>query len=402
MSKSRSIRTIDFPLHEAAEAKNQRQIRRLLAVGRNIDEINHFGDSPLITAVFHQNAKATETLLIKGANPELTTKLSGSTALHIAVEQNAIDCVKLLLKFQANVNSRDKNKLTPIHLAALLNRSKILELLLKAGGNPNCKDNDQSRTPLHLATTKSNLECITILAEFGCELNATDCWGETALFNAVDNKATRLLLILGSDISITNKLGSTPITRNNNNAFQPGIALAFAEHTQNLLSAGLSVGQDNLNAFYQTTERFEFGIFANTRLIPNDHWSTLAIEFEKELELLCRYRVGERTYKYLLTAHPDKVASATKDEDLVTRYFSRTLSQTFPNYAWLIEFQYRQGVNRKVLTIIAEDKITEIIGASLPTLCIEKIISFLDNPNLRTLRQVSTKKPEQPRPEPHQ
>lgn len=92
--------------------------------------------------------------------------------------------------------------------------------------------------------------------EFGCDINSTDCWGESPIFDAQDSTTTEPLLLLGADVSIVNNAGGTAVTNHNLNALKPDLALCFAEHIQALLAVGFHVGESNLEAFIQTKDRY--------------------------------------------------------------------------------------------------------------------------------------------------
>lgn len=387
-----NIRETQFRLHAAAEANNCQEIKKLLKKGIDINEINNFGDTALVTATFNKNTKVVELLLKKKANTEIKTSLSQSTALHTAVQYNLKEIVYLLLQNNANVDSRDKKQLTPLHLAARLGDEAILKTLLEAGGNPNVRDNLQGQTPLHYATTCANLKNIILLVEFGCGINQVDYWDESPIFYARQPNIADLLLTLGADISITNKENKTAFTVNNCHSFSPSLALTFAEHTIKLQCANFPISEDNIEALLTTKDRFNSEIFGHTRLVNDQHWELFEQECLREILELKKLRVGKGNFYNFIGAHPDIVARATKDENLIKKYFNRTLILDFPHYAWLIELQYRQGINRSVKTIIGTKKINQLLGTKLPEACTEAILKFLDNPTLNILRQVSLKK----------
>lgn len=385
------MKGIKSDLHIAVETNNLRLIKRILREGGDVNEINAFGDTPLLTTIFHNNIEPAKILLRNAAQTDFKTKLSGSSVFHLVAEFDRSEFVDLLLHYNANSDSRDKYNLTPVHIASHFGHDNTLKKLLHAHANPNVREDLKQQTPLHLAAIRENKNCITILVESGGKINAKNCWGETPIFNTTNPSTIELFLKLGSDISITNKQGKTIVTRSNCNAFNPHLALVLAEHIQSLLAINLNINNQNLEAFYLTIERFESGIFSNTRLIADNHWVTKQLELDDELCKLKNHKVGIRSFKNLLNAHPDIVASATKDENLTRRYFARNLIQEFPNYAWLLEVQYRQGVNRKVLTSVAERKINILLGKTLPLPCTERILRFLENPILRILQRVSEK-----------
>ena len=80
----------------------------------------------------------------------------------------------------------------------------------------NTLDSDGS-TPLHCASWKGHLEVVTVLLEFGSNIqakNQNDHWGDTALHAAAHGNQKTVVEILvarGADINAVNANGRTPL-----------------------------------------------------------------------------------------------------------------------------------------------------------------------------------------------
>ena len=91
------------PIHDAVQAGDVAELKRLLASGVKVD----------------------------ARKPDCMTPLHWAGTSEIA---------KVLLKAGAKVNARDQSGLTPLHWAAFFDRAGVVEFLLKAGANAKAKD----------------------------------------------------------------------------------------------------------------------------------------------------------------------------------------------------------------------------------------------------------------------
>ncbi|KAJ4978494.1 hypothetical protein NE237_009274 [Protea cynaroides] len=97
------------------------------------------------------------------------------------------------------------NGWTRIHVAAAFDRTEeLLTLIRREEGGPldlDCRDRE-GRTPLHLAASRGNVECATLLIEMGADKDAKSQDGRTALYRAVangDRQMVALLIMMGVD-----------------------------------------------------------------------------------------------------------------------------------------------------------------------------------------------------------
>lgn len=131
------------------------------------------------------------------------------------IKNNEIDFVRKAIDLGININmSLDNNSVTPIHMASIANKGPIIELLIQNGANINGQDT-YSRTPLFFASYHGN----EAGAEAILKLNASIAIeNKNTKFNSLlaaayngHTNIVKLLVQYGVNINIQDQYGQTSL-----------------------------------------------------------------------------------------------------------------------------------------------------------------------------------------------
>lgn len=172
-------------------------------------------------------AEVVRILVESGSNLEKRDH-DGRTALALACMSNQFEIVEYLVLQGSDVNTSDNCGNTPLLHAinsGLCINSDIVTILLQAGANPN-QSNNYGLTPLITAIRRSSEHtldgCDTVnnLIEHNCNLNVYEydspICGENALHLAItrnQHRITEVLIRCGCDVNAINQNGYTALAR---------------------------------------------------------------------------------------------------------------------------------------------------------------------------------------------
>jgi ankyrin repeat protein len=147
----------------------------------------------------------------------------GLTPMANAIKHNRIDHLTVLLEAykeaKLDINTKDKNGYTILHLAVQSSEKVLMAILQCEGIDVNVQNADKNR-PLHyFCQAYKSPNCskpFKQLVDKGCEVNAQNKNGETALHKAIFNNSVRLLMVdlllkNGADVNILNNKGESAI-----------------------------------------------------------------------------------------------------------------------------------------------------------------------------------------------
>ncbi|XP_017786543.1 PREDICTED: E3 ubiquitin-protein ligase mib1-like [Nicrophorus vespilloides] len=201
----------DTLLHYAVFG-NHTEIIRLLAKNPYINKRNVHGQTPLHCAARYSSPECVKILLAAKAKHTCTDG-KGNTALHCAAIGSHNENLKMLIVAGADLEASNDRGCTALHLAAIHQAVPAAKILLEAGANPNCKRHLES-TPLHEAAQNPS-EILELLVKGGCEVNASNREGSTALHvlakSSVNVKHVKKLLRAGADPNMRECSGYTAL-----------------------------------------------------------------------------------------------------------------------------------------------------------------------------------------------
>lgn len=153
--------------------------------------------------------RLTYVALEKGANVNIRDTHDGDTPLHILIS-NARDpsyhhynreylreIFDLFLQHGADINAKNNESITPLHLATTCYMKDILHTLVIKGANINAVDYE-GKTPLHYAAEFHDIDLaeVMVLLEHGADIRVRDYSDNTPLHTAINMDRKYLALTL--------------------------------------------------------------------------------------------------------------------------------------------------------------------------------------------------------------
>ena len=136
---------------------------------------------------------------------DIDARLDGGLSfLHVAIMAHRTQMLQIILESGADTNRLDENSLTPLYLASSYGEIEIVDLLLRHGANVNLKGHNDI-TVLHAAAYSGNLEVLKLLLKYGADVNAKTTNGLTALDMASRQKMEKIVKFLENTYKDTNE-----------------------------------------------------------------------------------------------------------------------------------------------------------------------------------------------------
>ena len=137
-------------LHLAAREGEADRVRKRLAEGGYVDEVDMLGDTPFHKACRFGHLEAAQVLLQAGCRGD-AKDAKGWTGLHLCAANGHEDLASLLVRSGCvNINAQNELGDVPLHLAAYHQRSGIVEALLQHGAKRQIR-NEEGKTPKDVA-----------------------------------------------------------------------------------------------------------------------------------------------------------------------------------------------------------------------------------------------------------
>lgn len=195
-------------LHAAAANGDVETIRRELGRGATVDAVytdvdKHGlqGVTSLMLAAAYNHPEAARALLAAGAAVDARQPPLQSTALWFAAFHSAPEVAELLIESGASVNVADDQSRTPLYVASQGGCRQIVALLLANGADPNIRSS-LGDSAIWVASGPDRERIAQILADAGADLSFRDNLGRSVLLAAADRcNATLARLAMAAGLS---------------------------------------------------------------------------------------------------------------------------------------------------------------------------------------------------------
>ncbi len=141
-------------LMDAVNHNDAAAVKKLIAQGVNVSELDANQDAPLVIAAYKGYTDIVKLLLEAGADVTAVDPGMKATALHAAAYAGRAEAAKLLIAYHIDIDKQGPyNGYTALHDAIWQSNVETVEVLLNAGANLNLKSNS-GQTPLDFAKAK--------------------------------------------------------------------------------------------------------------------------------------------------------------------------------------------------------------------------------------------------------
>ncbi len=166
-----SFASAQSPLADAAMARDNEAVRRLLNAREDVNGAQADGATALHWAAYHGDTNLAELLLKAGADPDAANR-NGSTPMWLAASQGNAAMLETLLDGGADANEELPLGRRPLMLAARSGVVEAVQVLLDHGADPNAKESERGTTALMQAADQGHADVIALLVKNGADVAA--------------------------------------------------------------------------------------------------------------------------------------------------------------------------------------------------------------------------------------
>ncbi|KAJ8680152.1 hypothetical protein QAD02_015939 [Eretmocerus hayati] len=331
--------------------------------------------------------------------------ICGESLFHVACKFGDVKWVEYFLNHGVDPNSRNTVQgleyldNTPLHLATRARgaqKRRVVELLLNKGADAKAR-NHHLNTTLHEMECSVDTETIDLLINHGVDVNSRNAFWETPLVSICRRpddfsgenlgKMVQSLLNHGADINLASEQGLTALSiisswdsHHTLNRFSTTIQMLLYQVIK-LRVMGLYVSEVNETAFWNLWQRFNVQ-FKNAL-------SAYTFRSNNEVKLLKEVRTDVYTTLYdIMFKSLNALCVISGNSELKKIIDSDDFEKTFPIYGQMLKLQLKKGEERKPLLVDTVKVFKYLINMSLPQECIERILQFLDNDDLKNLMKI--------------
>ncbi|XP_074107457.1 uncharacterized protein LOC141532821 [Cotesia typhae] len=351
----------------------------------NLDLQDINGATPLSLAVRNSCLPTVEMLLLHGANPNLADTNMMTPLLHNLENRGPLPILEILLKFGAHINCVNKKSMTPLTIAAKYHEEGQLKILEKYAADLDARVDESGRTALHCAA-QHRPEVFSELFLLGANINILDNNKNTALDYLIDSLVS---ICKKSEISLDPLCESRLITVYTREYINN--ARIYIEHVMKLQLINSFVCPENLRGIYIYEDKYGW---IPTFKPENDKASKIEKikeRCQKEVELMKQYILENTNINVyqILTKCPHRVAKyVLENNNVIQQLQTPVFVENFPAYSDLLSLRIKKCLERKKILDDDTDYSFHRIFPSLPSICIDEILSYLSNYDLKILISV--------------
>jgi len=154
-----------YTIHKACKNNDVEAVRKFLAAGANLYEINKDGDTPLEIACRNfSSLKLVKLLIDSGSN--INMSMDGWPLIHQAALYADVEVVAFLIEKGADINVVSEGGTVMHDLAERFDRDDVIDFLIKQGANQNPL-NREGKTPLDISIEEGVMETADLLRKHG-------------------------------------------------------------------------------------------------------------------------------------------------------------------------------------------------------------------------------------------
>lgn len=184
--------------------------------GLSIKSTDNKGNNSIFYAARNGNTQIINQLIAKGVNPKMLNNkgqnLMFAAAEGMRMKTNDLDFFKYIESLGINPNEKDKEGLTPLFILASRHKDPaVINHFIEKGNDVNQSDRE-GNTPLINASSRNNIEIMSLLTSKTSNINSTDNQGNSALTKAVRGNTPEVvshLIEKGANTSIKDSKGNS-------------------------------------------------------------------------------------------------------------------------------------------------------------------------------------------------
>ena len=198
-------------LYRAIWAGSLDDLRKQIALGKEVNASNEQGNPFLYTAIWRGGPDKVQALVDAGA--DVNVRDSGNNPmLYTAIWRGETEALRILVDAGADVNVRDSGNDPMLYTAIWRGETEALRILVDAGADVNVRDSGNDPM-LYTAIWRGETEALRILVDAGADVDARRANGESLLYVANRRGQTEIEQVLvagGADVNAVDYDGDPP------------------------------------------------------------------------------------------------------------------------------------------------------------------------------------------------